>query len=46
VDDDVVFVTFIAVGKRDKSAVHTAATLHQTIAPWHQGVLAEQSPDQ
>jgi mRNA interferase RelE/StbE len=33
VDDDVVFVTVIAVGKRDKSAVYAAATQRQTIDP-------------
>lgn len=30
VDDDVVFVTVIAVGKRDKSAVYAAAAQRQT----------------
>ena len=30
VDDDVVFVTVIAVGKRDKSAVYAAASVRQT----------------
>ena len=30
VDDDVVFVTVIAVGKRDKSAVYAAAAVRQT----------------
>lgn len=33
VDDDVVFVSVIAVGKRDKSAVYAAAAQRQTTDP-------------